>query len=213
MFILKKLSLLVLLICCLCLVPTQTKAAPTDTGNIIISTATGFINPENAAIRDDLLDLLKDSGHRQELVDYLESTRPVIEKYKNYFETASNFALWSEENIPVLGHLVGSVAMSVTNYFYQQELEELATTEVAQKFAQLRKSGIDMEIDIFQRAVSDYLLNQGVDLSLIMNLQQLINERAEVHDFLKNIIESTDFEYKPLDDGNIIPKLDAKFKF
>ena len=31
--------------------------------------------------------------------------------------------------------------MSVTNYFYQQELEELATTEVAQKFAQLRKSG------------------------------------------------------------------------
>ena len=65
MLILKKLSLLVLLICCLCLVPTPAKAVPTDTSNLAISTITGFLNPENAAIRDDLLELLKDSQHRQ----------------------------------------------------------------------------------------------------------------------------------------------------
>lgn len=35
-------------------------------------------------------------------------------------------------NIPIIGHLIGNVAISVTNYFYQQELQELATTEVAQ---------------------------------------------------------------------------------
>ena len=94
MLILKKLSLLVLLICCLCLVPTPAKAAPTDTSNLAISTITGFLNPENAAIRDDLLELLKDSQHRQELIDYIEATRPVIEKYKGYFDTASNVAIW-----------------------------------------------------------------------------------------------------------------------
>ena len=38
----------------------------------------------------------------------------------------------AEENIPIIGHLIGNVAISVTNYFYQQELQELATTEVAQ---------------------------------------------------------------------------------
>ena len=195
MLILKKLSLLVLLICCLCLVPTPAKAAPTDTSNLAISTITGFLNPENAAIRDDLLELLKDSQHRQELIDYIEATRPVIEKYKGYFDTASN------------------VAISVTNYFYQQELQELATTEVAQKFAELRQSGINIEIDIFQRALSNYVLNDGIDLSLIMNLQEIINERLEVHNFLKSIIESSDLEYNIIDDGNIIPKLDTRINF
>lgn len=213
MLILKKLSLLVLLICCLCLVPTPAKAAPTDTSNLAISTITGFLNPENAAIRDDLLELLKDSQHRQELIDYIEATRPVIEKYKGYFDTASNVAIWSEENIPIIGHLIGSVAISVTNYFYQQELQELATTEVAQKFAELRQSGINIEIDIFQRALSNYVLNDGIDLSLIMNLQEIINERLEVHNFLKSIIESSDLEYNIIDDGNIIPKLDTRINF
>lgn len=213
MLILKKLSLLVLLICCLCLVPTPAKAAPTDTSNLAISTITGFLNPENAAIRDDLLELLKDSQHRQELIDYIEATRPVIEKYKGYFDTASNVAIWSEENIPIIGHLIGNVAISVTNYFYQQELQELATTEVAQKFAELRQSGINIEIDIFQRALSNYVLNDGIDLSLIMNLQEIINERLEVHNFLKFIIESSDLEYNIIDDGNIIPKLDTRINF
>lgn len=213
MLILKKLSLLVLLICCLCLVPTPAKAAPTDTSNLAISTITGFLNPENAAIRDDLLELLKDSQHRQELIDYIEATRPVIEKYKGYFDTASNAAIWSEENIPIIGHLIGNVAISVTNYFYQQELQELATTEVAQKFAELRQSGINIEIDIFQRALSNYVLNDGIDLSLIMNLQEIINERLEVHNFLKSIIESSDLEYNIIDDGNIIPKLDTRINF
>ena len=211
--ILKKLSLLVLLICCLCLVPTPAKAAPTDTSNLAISTITGFLNPENAAIRDDLLELLKDSQHRQELIDYIEATRPVIEKYKGYFDTASNVSIWSEENIPIIGHLIGNVAISVTNYFYQQELQELATTEVAQKFAELRQSGINIEIDIFQRALSNYVLNDGIDLSLIMNLQEIINERLEVHNFLKSIIESSDLEYNIIDDGNIIPKLDTRINF
>ena len=213
MLILKKLSLLVLLICCLCLVPTPAKAAPTDTSNLAISTITGFLNPENAAIRDDLLELLKDSQHRQELIDYIEATRPVIEKYKGYFDTASNVAIWSEENIPIIGHLIGNVAISVTNYFYQQELQELATTEVAQKFAELRQSGINIEIDIFQRALSNYVLNDGIDLSLIMNVQEIINERLEVHNFLKSIIESSDLEYNIIDDGNIIPKLDTRINF
>ena len=213
MLILKKLSLLVLLICCLCLVPTPAKAAPTDTSNLAISTITGFLNPENAAIRDDLLELLKDSQHRQELIDYIEATRPVIEKYKGYFDTASNVAIWSEENIPIIGHLIGNVAISVANYFYQQELQELATTEVAQKFAELRQSGINIEIDIFQRALSNYVLNDGIDLSLIMNLQEIINERLEVHNFLKSIIESSDLEYNIIDDGNIIPKLDTRINF
>ena len=213
MLILKKLSLLVLLICCLCLVPTPAKAAPTDTSNLAISTITGFLNPENAAIRDDLLELLKDSQHRQELIDYIEATRPVIEKYKGYFDTASNVAIWSEENIPIIGHLIGNVAISVTNYFYQQELQELATTEVAQKFAELRQSGINIAIDIFQRALSNYVLNDGIDLSLIMNLQEIINERLEVHNFLKSIIESSDLEYNIIDDGNIIPKLDTRINF
>lgn len=213
MLILKKLSLLVLLICCLCLVPTPAKAAPTDTSNLAISTITGFLNPKNAAIRDDLLELLKDSQHRQELIDYIEATRPVIEKYKGYFDTASNVAIWSEENIPIIGHLIGNVAISVTNYFYQQELQELATTEVAQKFAELRQSGINIEIDIFQRALSNYVLNDGIDLSLIMNLQEIINERLEVHNFLKSIIESSDLEYNIIDDGNIIPKLDTRINF
>ena len=213
MLILKKLSLLVLLICCLCLVPTPAKATPTDTSNLAISTITGFLNPENAAIMDDLLELLKDSQHRQELIDYIEATRPVIEKYKGYFDTASNVAIWSEENIPIIGHLIGNVAISVTNYFYQQELQELATTEVAQKFAELRQSGINIEIDIFQRALSNYVLNDGIDLSLIMNLQEIINERLEVHNFLKSIIESSDLEYNIIDDGNIIPKLDTRINF
>lgn len=213
MLILKKLSLLVLLICCLCLVPTPAKAAPTDTSNLAISTITGFLNPENAAIRDDLLELLKDSQHRQELIDYIEATRPVIEKYKGYFDIASNVAIWSEENIPIIGHLIGNVAISITNYFYQQELQELATTEVAQKFAELRQSGINIEIDIFQRALSNYVLNDGIDLSLIMNLQEIINERLEVHNFLKSIIESSDLEYNIIDDGNIIPKLDTRINF
>ena len=213
MLILKKLSLLVLLICCLCLVPTPAKAAPTDTSNLAISTITGFLNPENAAIRDDLLELLKDSQHRQELIDYIEATRPVIEKYKGYFDTASNVAIWSEENIPIIGHLIGNVAISVTNYFYQQELQELATTEVAQKFAELLQSGINIEIDIFQSALSNYVLNDGIDLSLIMNLQEIINERLEVHNFLKSIIESSDLEYNIIDDGNIIPKLDTRINF
>lgn len=213
MLVLKKLPFLVLLICCLCLVPTPTKAAPTDTSNLAISTVTGFLNPENATIRDDLLELLKDSQHRQELIDYIEATRPVIEKYKGYFDTASNVAIWSEENIPIIGHLIGNVAISVTNYFYQQELQELATTEVAQKFAELRQSGINIEIDIFQRALSNYVLNDGIDLSLIMNLQEIINERLEVHNFLKSIIESSDLEYNIIDDGNIIPKLDTRINF
>ena len=213
MLILKKLSLLVLLICCLCLVPTPAKAAPTDTSNLAISTITGFLNPENAAIRDDLLELLKDSQHRQELIDYIEATRPVIEKYKGYFDTASNVAIWSEENIPIIGHLIGNVAISVTNYFYQQELQELATTEVAQKFAELRQSKKNNKIDIFQRALSNYVLNDGIDLSLIMNLQEIINERLEVHNFLKSIIESSDLEYNIIDDGNIIPKLDTRINF
>ena len=92
-------------------------------------------------------------------------------------------------------------------------MQELATTEVAQKFAELRQSGINIEIDIFQRALSNYVLNDGIDLSLIMNLQEIINERLEVHNFLKSIVESSDLEYNIIDDGNIIPKLDTRINF
>lgn len=190
---------------------SSVQASPADTSNLAISTATGFLNPDNAQLRDDLIELLKDSQHRQELADYIEATRPVITKYQGYFETASNVALWSEEHIPVLGHLIGTLAISITNHFFQEELQDLATTDVAKKFALLRASGINVEIDIFQRGVSNYILNNGLDFSLLMNLQNLINEKYELHDFIRTIIKTSTSDYKPVDDANIIPKLDTIF--
>ena len=192
---------------------SSVEASPADTGNLAISTATGLLKPDNAQLRDDLIELLKDSHHRQELADYLEATRPVITRYQGYFETASNVALWSEEHIPFIGHLIGTVAISVTNHFFQKELQDLATTEVAQKFAMIRASGINVEIDMFQRGLSNYILNNGFDFSLLMNLQNLINEKYELHDFIRTIIKSSTNDYKPVDDANIIPKLDTYFNF
>ena len=37
-------------------------------------------------------------------------------------------------------------------------IARISATEVAQKFAELRQSGINIEIDIFQRALSNYVL-------------------------------------------------------
>ena len=93
------------------------------------------------------------------------------------------------------------------NHFYQEALQQAAQTDIAQKFAELRSYGINIDLNIFQQAIADYLLKQGVDLSLVLDLQQLFNQKAQVHDFMQSIIKSTNLEYLPIDEGDILPKL------
>lgn len=181
-------------------------AAPSNTPDITAGTM-HFINPDNAALKNELMEMLKDDTNKQQLQNYINETRPVIEKYKGRFESAFNASLWTEENIPVMGHLLSNVIMSITNYFYQNELEEMATTDVAKKFAQLRSSSIHTDLNIFQQAITQYVINKGVNFSLMVNLQELINEKSESVDFLRSVIDGAGLKFEPIDTGTVIPKL------
>lgn len=205
---LKKICRLMLLLICLMVAPLCVQAAPAtpDTG-INAADMNITIDTEKVQLHNEIMQMLQDEQQKQQLQDYLMATRPIIEEYQGYFDTASRFAIWSEENIPIIGHLLSNVAMSVVNHFYQDALQQAAQTDIAQKFAELRSYGINIDLNIFQQAIADYLLKQGVDLSLVLDLQQLFNQKAQVHDFMQSIIKSTNLEYLPIDEGDILPKL------
>lgn len=206
---LKKLCCLAAFIFCLMAIPLSTQAAAPTTPDLGISeeSTSHVINSEKAALHSEIMQMLQNEQQKKELQDYLIATRPIIEQYQGYFDMASRFAIWSEENIPIIGHLLSNVAMSMVNHFYQEALQEAAQTDIAQKFAELRAYGINIDLNIFQQAIADYLLKQGVDLSLVLDLQQLFNQKAQVHDFMQSIINSTGLEYIPIDEGDILPKL------
>ena len=184
----------------------KVNASPEDTPNVDVQ-SNQFINLDNGKIRDELLEMLKDDTNKQQLQVYINSTRPVIEKYKSRFESATNASLWAEENIPIAGHLISNTIMSITNYFYQSELKDLANTPVAQKFEQLRSASINLDLNLFQQAVGQYVINNGVDFSMMMNLQDLINEKSESIDFIRTVIKSSGMDYIPTDIGTVLPKL------
>ncbi len=206
---LKKLCCLAAFIFCLMAIPLSTQAAAPTTPDLGISeeSASHVINSEKAALHSEIMQMLQNEQQKKELQDYLIATRPIIEQYQGYFDTASRFAIWSEENIPIIGHLLSNVTMSIVNHFYQNALQEVAQTEVAQKFAELRSYGINIDLNIFQQAIADYLLKQSVDLSLVLDLQQLLNQKSEAHDFMQSIIKSSGAEFMPIDEGNILPKM------
>lgn len=205
---LKKICRLAVLAVFLITVPLSVQAAPATPDTGIDAAQIGrTTDSQKAALHSEIMQLLQNEQQKQELQDYILATRPIIEKYQGYFDTASRFAIWSEENVPVIGHLLSNAVMSTVNHFYQKALQEAAQTEIAQKFAELRAYGINIDLNIFQQAIADYLLKQGVDLSLVMNLQQLLNQKSEVHDFMQSIIKSSGVEFVPIDEGDILPKL------
>ena len=190
---LKKICRLIVLLICLTAAPLCVQAAPAtpDTG-INATDMNSALDAEKVRLHGEIMQMLQNEQQEQ---------------YQGYFDTASRFAIWSEENIPIIGHLLSNVAMSMVNHFYQEALQEAAQTDIAQKFAELRAYGINIDLNIFQQAIADYLLKQGVDLSLVLDLQQLFNQKAQVHDFMQSIINSTGLEYIPIDEGDILPKL------
>ncbi|SNU96856.1 Uncharacterised protein [Megamonas hypermegale] len=205
---LKKICRLIVLLICLTAAPLCVQAAPAtpDTG-INAADMNSALDAEKVRLHGEIMQMLQNEQQKKELQDYLIATRPIIEQYQEYFNTASRFAIWSEENIPIIGHLLSNVTMSIVNHFYQNALQEVAQTEVAQKFAELRSYGINIDLNIFQQAIADYLLKQGVDLSLVLDLQQLLNQKSEVHDFMQSIIKSSGAEFMPIDEGDILPKM------
>lgn len=178
-----------------------------NTPQIVSDTATGYVNSQTAQKYNEVLQLIQDDKHKQELQQYLEATRPVVEKYQGYFDTATRLGIWSEENIPIIGHTISNLAISLVNHFYQQELQELAQTEVAQKFAALRAAGIDVDVKAFQQALEQYVLTKGVSLEMVSDLQQILNEKAEVHKFVQDVIEKSGLQFDPIDEGDILKKM------
>ncbi len=190
----------------------QAQASPadiTDAANTVQNTAAQFINPQNAALRDELMNLLQNDANKQELAQYIEATRPVIDKYQGYFDHAVNASMWCENNIPVIGQLLGAVIISAVNHFYEQELQELAQSDIAKKFAQLRAANLDKDVDIFQKAIDYYAENKKIDLQFAQNFQQDLNEKLEAARLLKSVIDGAGIQFDIKDIGTLIPKLDA----
>lgn len=191
-------------------IPVQAAANNDDiftTPQVVSNTATGYINPKTAEKYNELLQLLKDDKHKQELQQYLDTTRPIVEKYQGYFDTATRAGIWAEENVPIIGHTLSNLTISLVNHFYQNELKEAAQTEVAQKFADLRGTGIDIDVRIFQQALEQYVLYKGVNLQMVSDLQQILNEKAEVHKFVQDIIEQSGVQFEQIDEGDILKKM------
>lgn len=178
-----------------------------NTPQVVTDTTTGFINPQTAQKYTELSQLLQDDKQKQNLQQYLDATRPVIEKYQGYFDTATRFGIWTEENVPIIGHTISNLAISLVNHFYQQELKELAQSEIAQKFADFRAVGIDIDVRIFQQALEQYVLNKGVNLQMVSDLQHILNEKAEIHKFMQNILQQSGLHYDPVDEGDILKKM------
>lgn len=201
-----------LLLALLSLTAQAAQASPQDITNAadaVSNTAENFINPQNAALRDELLNMLQDDANKQQLQEYIAATRPVIDKYQSYFDTAVRASMWCEDNVPVIGQLLGAVIISTVNHFYEQELQELAQSDVSQKFAQLRNANLDMDVAIFQKAIDYYVENKKLDLQFAQNLQQDLNEKLETARLLKNVIDSSGVQFEIKDIGTLIPKLDA----
>ena len=192
--------------------PVQAEKTSGDTDifatpQVVSDTATGYINPKTAEKYNEILQLLKDDKHKQELQQYLEASRPIVEKYQGYFDTATRAGIWAEENVPIIGHTISNLTISLVNHFYQNELKEAAQTEVAQKFADLRGVGIDIDVRVFQQALEQYVLNKGVNLQMVSDLQQILNEKAEVHKFVQDIIQQSGAEFNQIDEGDILKKM------
>ena len=181
----------------------------TNAADTVQNTAAQFINPQNAALRDELMNLLQNDANKQELAQYIEATRPVIDKYQGYFDHAVSASMWCENNIPVIGQLLGAVIISAVNHFYEQELQELAQSDIAKKFAQLRAANLDKDVVIFQKAIDYYAENKKIDLQFAQNFQQDLNEKLEAARLLKNVIDGAGIQFDIKDIGTLIPKLDS----
>ncbi len=186
---------------------SSSASAVPDVENIVGNTATGYINEQNAALHDELRQMLQDETNKAQLQEYINATRPVVDKYQGYFNTALDYSLAAERHIPVIGHLIGSLIITTTNYFYEKELTELAQSDVAQKFAQLRNANLDLDVNLFQKAITYYIDNKQIDLKLIEALQHEANEKLENARFIQDIVTTSGIEFQIKDIGTVIPKL------
>lgn len=179
-----------------------------DVTDIATNAVSTVVSEDNEKIKNEIMNMLNDDIHKKELQNYIIETRPIIEKYQSRLETAEYAAYFSEKYIPLVGGLFSSVIVEGAYYFYENDLEEAAKTPVAKNFSTLRNNGIDFTKDLISRTISYGVEKEentseqsDIDISTVINVGIKHQQKQELIDYMKEIMEKSNISYDIIDTG------------
>lgn len=179
-----------------------------DITDIATNAVSSTISTNNKDLKNDILEMLKDETHQQELQTYITETRPIIESYQFKIELAESVAYISEKYVPLIGGIVSSAIMEGVFYFYKADLSDMVKSDIAKKFNELRNNSIDYTKDLIIRTISydieiqeDQSKIDNMDTSTAINLGIKFQQKSDAMSYMKEIIHASGMNYDIIDTG------------
>lgn len=208
MYLLKYSISLIMFISILNLYVPLAQADVSDVTDIATNAVSNAMSTDNEELKNDILDMLKNETHKQELEKYIIETRPIIESYQLKIELAENLAYVSEKYIPLIGGIISSTIMEGVFYFYEDDLSNMAKSDIAKKFNELRNNSIDYTKDLIARAISyeieiqeDKSKINNMDISTTINLGIKFQQKTNAISYMEEIIRASGINYDIIDTG------------
>lgn len=181
-----------------------------DITDIATNAVSTVVSEDNEQVKNNIIIMLENDVHKQELQNYIIDTRPIIEKYQYRLEIAVYVAYFSEKYIPFIGGVISSTVIEGIYYFYKSDLEDAAKTSIAEKFSTLRNNSIDLSKDLLIRTLSYGIENEDepskqsdMDISTVINVGIKYQQKQVLMDYMRDIMEKSNMDCNTIDTGCI----------
>lgn len=129
---------------------STTHAVISETADLAISAAAGLMQTDDKKLEQEIIKGLQDPSEVENLRNYVEKTRPVIQDKTKFFNGTLQSALFFVSRVPIVGGLVKDAALSAYITMYENNLKEQANSDVIKKFVELREHNIDAGQGLFE---------------------------------------------------------------
>lgn len=129
---------------------STTHAVISETADLAISAAQGLMQTDDTKLEEEIIKGLQNPAEVENLRNYVEKTRPIIQDKTKFFNGTLTTALVFTSKIPLVGGAAKSAILNAYVMKYESDLEKYADSDVTKKFAELREHNIDAGQGLFE---------------------------------------------------------------
>ena len=189
------------------------EAVISETADLAINAAQGLMQTDDEKLEREIINGLQNPAEQENLQNYIEKTRPIIQKKTKFFQGTITTALYFMDKIPLVGGMAKSATLTAYMTMYERDLEKLADSDVTKKFAELREHNIDAGQGLFE-VYFDFMYKQydkdasktvvAADATLLAAKGKQQSDRYKSSAAaIARVLESAGIEMLPEDVGDI----------
>lgn len=125
-------------------------AVISETADLAIGAAAGLLQTDDKQLEQEIISGLQNPAEVEKLRNYIEKTRPLIQKKTKSFNDTWLPVLYFLDKIPLIGGATVTATLNGYIFMYEKDLKDDADTPTLKKFAELREHNIDAGQGLFE---------------------------------------------------------------